>query len=332
MEQMYFIGVDLSKHKVDVYAIDRSCNPVQICAVPNRESKLGAFLKAFLKRNQVGSGEVLVCCENTGIYGCLLEQACHKAGVPLWVENAARIKKASTQLRGKSDLLDSQRIAEYALRYADRKRLHQPLGKEPKKLRELLHARDTLNDSINRLQKQITEAKAFDKGLYETLKHSFGPALRALKNSLLEANQQLNQAVQANEEVYRNVVMASSVKGIGLILSSHLVVATDNFSRYASAKKIACHAGVVPFPNESGSMVKRQRVSRYSDRKLKTLLHLAALSAIRFNPEIKRYYDRKVAEGKNKMSVLNAVRNKLLHIVFAVVRRGTPYTLEMASV
>jgi hypothetical protein len=54
-------------------------------------------------------------------------------------------------------------------------------------------------------------------------------------------------------------------------------------------------------------------------------LALAALSSIRYVPELKTYYQRKVAEGKSKMSVINAVRNKLLQRVLAVVKRGTPY-------
>ena len=58
---------------------------------------------------------------------------------------------------------------------------------------------------------------------------------------------------------------------------------------------------------------------------LKSTLHLAALSSTRYVPDIKQYYERKVAEGKSKMSVLNAIRNKILQRVIAVVNRGTPY-------
>lgn len=49
------------------------------------------------------------------------------------------------------------------------------------------------------------------------------------------------------------------------------------------------------------------------------------MSAIQVNGELQMYYQRKVAEGKNKMLVLNAVRNKLIHRVYAVVRRGEKY-------
>jgi hypothetical protein len=54
-------------------------------------------------------------------------------------------------------------------------------------------------------------------------------------------------------------------------------------------------------------------------------MHMAALNSLRYNGEMKAYFDRKVSEGKSKMSVLNAVRNKLLHQIVAVVKRGAPY-------
>jgi transposase len=55
---------------------------------------------------------------------------------------------------------------------------------------------------------------------------------------------------------------------------------------------------------------------------------MAAISSVQHNSELHLYYQRKVQEGKNKMSVINAVRNKLLHRIVAVVKRGTPYESE----
>ena len=62
-----------------------------------------------------------------------------------------------------------------------------------------------------------------------------------------------------------------------------------------------------------------------ANRKLKTNLHMGSLVGVQLDPDLKAYYERKVAEGKNKMSVLNAVKNKMLARVLAVVKRGEPY-------
>ena len=60
---------------------------------------------------------------------------------------------------------------------------------------------------------------------------------------------------------------------------------------------------------------------------MKSLLNRSARSAITCDPELKEYYHRKVEQGKNKMSTLNIIRNKIIHRVFAVVNRGTPYAV-----
>jgi transposase len=72
-------------------------------------------------------------------------------------------------------------------------------------------------------------------------------------------------------------------------------------------------------------MIKKARVSGFANKKLKKLLHLAAMAATRKKGELKEYFIRKVKEGKSKMLVLNNIRNKLIGRMFAVIKRKTPY-------
>ena len=88
------------------------------------------------------------------------------------------------------------------------------------------------------------------------------------------------------------------------------------------ALKVARRAG--------SSVHLRSRVSHLANKCTKTLLHMAALSPIRMAGEMKEYYQRKVAEGKNKMSVINAIRNKLILRVFACVRNNKVYQKIMS--
>jgi transposase len=100
-----------------------------------------------------------------------------------------------------------------------------------------------------------------------------------------------------------------------------LLVYTKSFDKFDNAKQLACYCGVVPFKKESGTSVRyKATVSPFANKKLKKLLHLCALSAIKNDKELHMYFERKVMEGKNKMSVINAVRNKLVHRVYAVLR------------
>jgi transposase len=94
----------------------------------------------------------------------------------------------------------------------------------------------------------------------------------------------------------------------------------------ATAKKLAYYCGVAPFKHQSGSSIKgKTKVSPLANKKMKALLNMAALSAKKYDVEIKEYYQRKVAEGKNKMSVLNAIRCKIIGRAFAVISRNSPF-------
>ena len=107
-----------------------------------------------------------------------------------------------------------------------------------------------------------------------------------------------------------------------MITAVNLITTTNEFLSITEAKKYACYSGVAPFEHSSGSSVRgKTKVSHMANKKTKTLLHLAALSAIQVKGEIKEYYKRKVEQGKNKMSVLNAVRNKIIQRVFACVKK-----------
>ena len=120
----------------------------------------------------------------------------------------------------------------------------------------------------------------------------------------------------------------TSIPGVGPAAATEVILATDEFKNFAEPKKLACHAGVAPFEHSSGSSIRgRSRVNQHARKRLKFLFHLAAMSAIRVKGELQTYYQRKVAEGKNKMSILNAVRNKLIHRICAVVKRKQKYDI-----
>ena len=106
-----------------------------------------------------------------------------------------------------------------------------------------------------------------------------------------------------------------------MVTALQLLMYTHQFRRFNSAKQLACFSGVAPFAYQSGTSVRgKTKVHPMANKPLKTALHMCALSAIQLKGDMKLYFDRKVKEGKNKMAILNAIRNKLLHRVFACVR------------
>ena len=97
----------------------------------------------------------------------------------------------------------------------------------------------------------------------------------------------------------------------------------NEFKNITEAKKFACYSGVVPFQYTSGTRVNsKSKVSKMANHQMKTLLHMAALSSLRIKGEIQDFYYRKIEEGKNKMYIINAIRNKIVLRVFAYVKNN----------
>ena len=88
-----------------------------------------------------------------------------------------------------------------------------------------------------------------------------------------------------------------------------MIIATKGFTSFQNARQFACYAGIAPFEYSSGTSIRsKTRVSHLADKKMKSLLHMASLNAVRFDAEIKAYYERKKEEGKHTMLVLNNVK------------------------
>ena len=118
----------------------------------------------------------------------------------------------------------------------------------------------------------------------------------------------------------------TSVTGIGSVTATQIIITTNEFKDIRNPKQFACYSGVAPFPKESGMFKGKARVSPMANKKVKKLLHLSALVAITYNKDLKAYYERKVTEEKkNKMSIINAVRNKLILRIFACVAQNKKY-------
>ncbi|RYE40450.1 MAG: IS110 family transposase, partial [Sphingobacteriales bacterium] len=133
--------------------------------------------------------------------------------------------------------------------------------------------------------------------------------------------------VRSDERLYQLFQWLTSVEGVGKVLALEMILATNEFISFTSPKKFACHCGVAPFKYVSGtSLNSKARVSKKANARMKRLLHMAAIASVRIKQgELKAYYERRVKEGKNKMSVLNVIRNKIIRRAFACVREQRAY-------
>jgi transposase len=318
-----FIGIDISKSYFDV-ALLQYQNGTQILH-QQFSQKLTGYLKMseWLKQYDVLiNEETLFCMENTGLYNTGLVNYLVAIKAQLWVEMPLRIKKAGGFERGSDDKTAAVKIANYALRYHDRMQLWQPIDSNIEKIKNLIAQRDRIVNTIGQLSVPVNELK--ECGCIaeaKVLEKMQSVALKTLQKTKENIEKLIVKTVALDEKILQKVKQVQSINGIGPVTAVALLVYTKGFTAFSNAKELACYCGIVPFKKVSGTSVRyKPTVSPYANKKLKKLLHLCALSAIKNDSELKVYFERKVAEGKNKMSVINAVRNKLVHRVFAVIR------------
>lgn len=326
MNIRYYIGIDISKATLDWGVFDGKTIVLQS---QSANSKVG--IKATLKLIKALPGfkldESVCCMEHTGIYNAHALEVLFQAGLPLWLENSLQIKKAGGLQRGKNDAIDAVRIAEYAFRFRDKMRLWQPSRPILQKLAALSALRQRLIGVRRQLEQPLAEQQTFWKSsLHKQVSKACQAALKGIHADLESVEKQIRTLIEGDKRLKELFDWITSIPGIGNATATELLVATDEFTAINDAKKLACHAGVAPFEYRSGSSVRgRTSVSQHARKRLKSLFHLAAMSAIQVKGELQDYYQRKTTEGKNKMLVLNAVRNKLIHRVCSVVHRGQKY-------
>jgi transposase len=327
---LHFYGVDVSKHTLDI-AFTGDGKTVDHVKMSNDKKGLRA-LATLIKKNQSSADTTLFCMEATGIYGYRITQFLFAQGIDLWIEHAPMIKKTAAFMRGKNDKADALRIMQYAIKNLDQLRLYKPTDATMDKIKHLLAARERLVQTKSKLTVPIEEMEQVgDPAIAKILRKSVQKTLRALEHDLEQIQMQIESIVQSDEHLNDLYKIVSSVVGIGFVTALQLIVYTHGFTKINDARKLACYCGVAPFEYSSGISVRgRTRVHPMANKKLKCSLHLCALSAIKCDPDIKQYYERKVAEGKNKMSVLNAVRNKLLTRVVACANHQRLYVKKAA--
>lgn len=319
-----FIGIDISKKTLDVCLLTREGKKIAGLHIKNQAKDLKSLAKQF-KKQGIDLSSALFCCEHTGLYGAPLLNWATESKFDLWVAHATNIKRSIGMQRGKSDKIDAFRIAYYALRFQDKCELWAPPRQVIKELQQLTTLRARLVKVESQITLPLNEMRGFisSKGCVQS---STLTIQRTIKRELKKINQQIAKLCKSDKQLAQQMKIIQSVKGVGVVTASELILRTEEFKKINTPKKLACYAGVAPFPYQSGTSVQgRTRVSNLANKTLKKYLHMAALSATRNSDEMRIYYERKIAEGKPKMLVLNAVRNKLLQRICACIRDNRLY-------
>jgi transposase len=327
-----FVGIDVSKSKFDLALIKGQDKDHVIQGVFDNTHKGIKTMSKFLeKEHHVQLSETIFCMEFTGVYcrpltSFFVEQDCH-----VWIEMPVNIIRSLGLQRGKNDRVDAHRIALYAYKNREDIKLWKPQRDVILQLRDLLALRERLITSQKALTNPIEELIAMGaKSAAASVRKNCQKTLSAIENEIGQIDKNLDEIIKDDPQLKELFQLATSVPGVGKLTALFMICFTNEFSMYTNPKQLACYCGVAPFEHSSGSSVRgRTRVSHMANKVLKRMLHMGAMSVISRDPELRDYYQRKVAQGKNKMLVINAVRNKIIHRLCAVIKRGYGYQSEI---
>jgi transposase len=120
--------------------------------------------------------------------------------------------------------------------------------------------------------------------------------------------------------------LLQTIPGVGKVSSMLLVAHIGDITRFDTPEKLVAYIGLDPRVHQSGTSVHgKGYISKRGNNQLRTTLFQAAFMARQKNPQFKKYFDKKIGEGKHYTSALVAIERKLVHLIFAVWTRGTPY-------
>lgn len=326
-DKKHFIGVDISNAKLDLALLENIENGQFHDKVVTNDFKGFDSIQKWLGKLKINLSECVFCMEHTGTYGLLFFAWLGQMGINYCVEPALKIKRSLGVTRGKDDKVDARRIADYA--YTQRAKL-QPFNLPSGlmlQIKQLLTYRDQMVRICSSLKNSLKSHKQYQRvsGL-KSVSEEIENQITDFENRIERIEQQVMSLIKSDESLFKNYKLATSVIGVAFVIGSYMMVTTNNFTSFNNGREYACYSGIAPFAYKSGSSIKgKTKVSNLANKKIKAILSNGANSAAKWDPEIKKYYNRKLAQGKDHQLIINSIKCKLVNRVFAVVKRQSPY-------
>lgn len=328
-----FVGVDVSKSKLDYCIVNESAqNKHQFGVIANTMKAICSLIKG-VSSNPTTMQNVLFCLENTGVYSMPICYWLQANNCDYWVVPALEVKRSKGITRGKTDKTDAKDIAYYAITHMHDLKLSQLPENDFIELRLLMAEREKMVKAIS-IFKSSGESKNYlpKEILSAVLKHNQS-TIGFLQKQLKAIEKLISKIIDRNPIFKNQDELLRSIPGVGRQTSVMLIAYTQAFSLFKNHRQFACFAGVALFEYSSGSSVKRKtKISNLANKKIKTVLNMSALSAKKYDPELRMYFDKKIKEGKNKMLVLNAIRCKVISRAFAVINRNSKFVNTLKAV
>lgn len=321
---MFYLGIDVSKAKLHATLLLQAQPPkLRSKTVPNSAAGVANLLAWSTRQAGCVVADLHVLMEATGAYHDTAATACFDAGARVSVLNPAQVKEFARGLavKSKTDALDSAVLARFGALLQPPP--WQPEAREIRELKALLQRLDTIETELRRElnRREKAEVSSVPPQVLESLDAS----IAFLRQQQAALQQRIHDHIDGHPALRQDQELLKTIPAIGE-KTAFRVLALLRSRSFAHASQAAAFVGLHPIEHQSGSSVHlRPRLAKTGNPRFRAALYMAAVVAIRYNPDIRAQYQRLLARGKSKMSALGAAMRKLVHICFGVLKHQTPY-------
>lgn len=325
---MSVLGIDVSKEALAVaLQLDERKRPYER-EVRNDAGGI-ARLQEWVRERGGELSQLVVVMEATGVYHERVAQALYDAGCKVIVANPKRVRDyaAGLGLLHKTDKVDARALVRYGKEKGSELVSWSPPPEEVRILRALYDRLSAVQEDLQReLNRRDQAAASMEPALVidslDTSIARLGEECERLKRAIEDHFDQ-HPGLKAQRELLQSIPSIGPVSGDLLLclLLAH---------RFNSARQAAAFCGLIPKAHQSGTSVRKApRLTKQGDGRLRAKLYMAAIVAIRRNPELRQIYQALLTAGKSKMSALGALMRRLVHIAYGVLKHQTAYSSQL---
>ena len=316
----FYLGIDISKADFHVALLRASDHKVIAQKTFPNHAKGYQALYDWLLKNTSADLPVHLCPEATGSYGDGVAFFFHRKAVKLSVVNPRAIKAhgASSLRRCKSDPADARLIADFCLE-------KQPTAwVAPTPAQQKVKA---FSRRLTALKKSLAQEKnrrdtTTDKDILKDIKAH----IRWIENHIEKFEAELVALTKADEQTARQLKLATSITGFGDKSAAHILAEIGDINIYQNARQLSAHAGITPAIFQSGKHERKYtRMTKAGNSHIRKMLFFPAMVAMQHNPICREFAARLEKQGKSKLAIIGAVMNKLLRILFGVLKHQKPF-------
>lgn len=302
-----YVGVDVAKDKLDIF-ISRNNKFITIA---NTKSEITKFIKQTLSFLD----NPLVVCESTGGWERIMLLCLSKHNIASHTAHASKIYHyaKSKGVLAKTDKLDAKIIALFAI--SEELKPSISVDSTQIELKDLVMRKFQIKENL------CTELQRQRKYLSSKVKLSIDKSISFYKKELAKLDKEINDIFDLSDQYTQTNKQLKSMKGIGDVTSQTLIVLLPELGKI-NKRQIAALTGVAPYNCDSGKKSGRRQI-RGGRFEVRNTLYMASLSAIRYNPIMREYYNKLLDKGKLKKVALIAVMRKMIIILNTIIANNT---------